>query len=121
MERSQVQRERSGSQPHLTQSFEQLPRASKITHAASLFRRRGLPGHAPGGQRAGGDHSTRARPFGGVYVVITKIAGSRTGGLIGLLHAYPLVAAYFRNRTAGEAISSAVSGVNYRLPVRHLI
>lgn len=44
--------------------------------------------------------------------MITKIAGSRTGGLIGLLHAYPLVAAHFRNRTAGEAISSAVSGVN---------
>ena len=43
----------------------------------------------------GGDHSTRARPFGGVYVVITKIAGSRTGGLIGLLHAYPLVATTF--------------------------
>ena len=54
--------------------------------------------------------------------MITKIVGSRTGGLIagslalvlriGLWHAYPLVAAYFRNRTAGEAISSAVSGVN---------
>ena len=56
---------RQFDEPHLTQSFEQLPRASKITHAASLFRRRGLPGHAPGGQRAGdgGDHSTRARPL----------------------------------------------------------
>ena len=47
---------------------------------------------------------------GDVYVVITKIVGSRNGGLIagslalvlliGLWHAYPLVAAYLRNRTA---------------------
>jgi hypothetical protein len=44
--------------------------------------------------------------------VITKIAGSRTGGLIGLLHAYPLVAATFEIVLPGEAISSAVSGVN---------
>ena len=44
--------------------------------------------------------------------MITKIAGSRTGGLIGLLHAYPLVAATFEIVLPGEAISSAVSGVN---------
>ena len=47
---------------------------------------------------------------GDVYVVITKIVGTPTAGLIagslalvlliGLWHAYPLVAAYLRNRTA---------------------
>ena len=47
---------------------------------------------------------------GDVYVVITKIVGSRTGGLIagslalvlliGLWHAYPLATAYLRYRTA---------------------
>src|SRR5438067_7154735 len=47
---------------------------------------------------------------GDVYVVITKIVGTPTAGLIagslalvvliGLWHAYPLVAGYLRNRTA---------------------
>ena len=60
-----------------------------------------------------------------VYVVITKIVGSRTGGLIagslalvlliGLWHAHPLVQRTFETVLPGEAIFSAVSGEIYRL------
>jgi len=114
----------------LTQS--QLPSASKITHAASLFlvalavvllmapaayHRIVYAGEDSQDMHRVGSVLVTAATIplalglvGDVYVVITKIVGSRTGGLIagslalvlliGLWHAYPLVAAYFRNRTA---------------------
>ena len=116
----------------LTQSFEQLPSASKIVHAASLFMV-GLsvvlliapaPYHrivyagedSQDMHRVGSALVTAATVplalglVGDVYVVITKTVGTPTAGLIagslalvlliGLWHAYPLVAAYLRNRTA---------------------
>ena len=116
----------------LTQSFEQLPSASKTVHAASLFlvalavvllmapaayHRIVYAGEdSQDMHRVGSALVTAATvPFalglvGDVYVVITKIVGTPTAGLlagslalvllIGLWHAYPLVAAYLRNRTA---------------------
>jgi hypothetical protein len=116
----------------LTQSFEQLSSASKIAHAASLF----MVGLsvvlliAPAAYHrivyAGEDSQDMHRVgsalvtaatvplalglVGDVYVVITKIVGTPTAGLIagslalvvliGFWHVYPLVEAYLRNRTA---------------------
>ena len=116
----------------LTQSFEELPGSSKITHAASLL----LVGLAvvlliaPAANHrivyAGEDSQDMHRvgsalvtaatvPLalglaGDVYVVITKLVGLPTAGfiagslslvfLIGLWHAYPLVAAHLRSRVA---------------------
>jgi Family of unknown function (DUF6328) len=116
----------------LTQSFEQLPTASMIMHATSLF----LVAFAvvllmaPAAYHrivyAGEDSEDMHRvgsvlvtaatvPLalglaGDVYVVVTKIMGSPTAGLIagslalvlliGLWHVYPLVAVSIQNRGA---------------------
>ena len=116
----------------LTQSFEQLPTASMIMHATSLF----LVAFAvvllmaPAAYHrivyAGEDSQDMHRvgsvlvtaatvPLalglaGDVYVVVTKIMGSPTAGLIagslalvlliGLWHVYPLVAVSIHNRGA---------------------
>jgi hypothetical protein len=116
----------------LTQAFDQLPGASRIMHAASLFlvalavvllmtpaayHRIAYAGEeSPDMYRVGSALVTAATvPLalglaGDVYVVFTKIAGSPVVGLIaagftlvllvGLWHAYPLVAASIRSHTA---------------------
>jgi hypothetical protein len=116
----------------LTQSFEQLPSASKIAHAASLFlvalavvllvapaayHRIVYAGEDSQDMHRVGSALVTAATIplalglvGDVYVVITKIVGTPTAGLIagslalvlliGLWYAYPLVAAYLQNRTA---------------------
>jgi hypothetical protein len=82
----------------LTRAFEQLPKASIIVHAASLFLvaiashdadgsrplsqdrlcRRGYRRYVPGQQHArdGGDRAARFGTGGEVFVVIAKISGS---------------------------------------------
>jgi hypothetical protein len=114
----------------LTQSFEQLPSASKISHAASLFlvalaivllmapaayHRIVYAGEdSQDMHRVGSVLVTAATVplalglVGDVYVVITKIVGSPTAGmiagslalvlLIGLWHVFPLVALSLRKR-----------------------
>jgi hypothetical protein len=114
----------------LTQSFEQLPNASRIIHAVAVFlvalsvilliapaayHRIVYAGEdTQDMHRVGGMLVTAATvPLAlgmacDVYVVIAKIAGSTDIGrlvailclvaLIGLWHAYPLTAAYLRNR-----------------------
>jgi Family of unknown function (DUF6328) len=116
----------------LTQSFDQLPSASRITHAASLFlvalavvllmapaayHRIVYAGEESQGMYRVGSALVMAATVplaiglaGDVYVVFTKIAASPTAGvvaggfalalLIGLWHAYPLVAASMRSHTA---------------------
>jgi Family of unknown function (DUF6328) len=114
----------------VTQSFEQLPSASKISHAASLFlvalaivllmapaayHRIVYAGEdSQDMHRVGSVLVTAATVplalglVGDVYVVITKIVGSPTAGmiagslalvlLIGLWHVFPLVALSLRKR-----------------------
>jgi hypothetical protein len=116
----------------LTQSFEQLPSVSKISHAASLFlvalaivllmapaayHRIVYAGEDSHDMHRVGSKMVTAATLplalglvGDVYVVITKILGSPTLGLIagslvlvlliGLWYAYPLVEVCLRNRTA---------------------